>query len=102
MSELHKLLDNVADEGAFLAFVKALERDRRDAVKREADHPSLPYGPDARAWESTTIEDFLESACAWAEDSDFGRRIADPAYALTDVSARKRFATFSYCGKVYE
>ncbi len=101
MSQLTELLDGVTDEVSFLAFVKALEQDRRTAARLEAANPSNPYASDAGGWECTTIEDYLESARAWAVDSDFGRKLA-PDHALHDVSPWKRFATFLYCGKIYE
>ena len=76
------LLEHVTDEASFLTFVKTLERDARE--NREE-------------WENATIADFLESAAAWAEDSDFG--------ASQDLSRHnpwQRFAVFLYCGKIYE
>jgi hypothetical protein len=63
----------------------------------EANAPSSPNGPTARGWENVTIESFLEAACAWAEDTNFGA-----AQALSDASPWKKFAVFLYCGKIYE
>ena len=96
-TSLNDLLDQVDSEKAFLAFVAALVRDRVNAVQAEKERPSSPYGPDAGGWENTSIESFLESASAWAEDTDFGltqgRRTDNPW---------KRFARFLYAGKFYE
>ena len=68
--ELHELLDAVQDQRSFLEFVKALIADREDEVAKERLSPSSPYGPGANGWENGTIEDFLEAATGWAEDSE--------------------------------
>src|SRR5262245_28381668 len=90
-------LDAVVDEKTFLAFVRALERERRESVKLEAVSPSAPYGPDAGGWENITIEDFLGAAVAWAESTDMGTK-----QGLSPDNPWKRFAAFLYCGKIYE
>jgi len=82
MTQLHKQLEAVDDEATFLAFVQALAVDRRN---------------DAEHWENGTIEDFLEAANAWAEASDFGA-----SQGLSAASPWRKFATFLYCGKIYE
>ena len=80
--QLHDRLDAVEDETTFLEFVGALTADR------------LSNG---QSWENGTIEDFLEAASSWAEDSEFGLR-----QGLSSASPWKRFAAFLYCGKIYE
>ncbi len=80
--ELHELLETVNSQGTFLAFVAALADDRRR---------------NAAAWESDSIEEFLEAALAWAEDSAMGA-----SQGLADASPWKRAAVFLYCGKMYE
>jgi hypothetical protein len=96
-TSLHNLLDQVDSERTFLAFVAVLVQDRVNAVQAEKNESSSTYGPNAGGWENTTIEDFLESASAWAEDTDFGltqgRRTDNPW---------KQFARFLYAGKFYE
>jgi hypothetical protein len=84
MTQLHAQLETVNDEATFLAFAQALAIDRRS---------------DAEHWESGSIEDFLESACAcaWAEDSGFGSK-----QGLSAASPWRKLATFLYCGKIYE
>jgi len=94
---LDKLLDLVTDEQSFLAFARALEQDRRAVVKAEAKNASSPYGPDAGGWENISIEDFLESAIAWADDTQFGKNQGQSA-----ANPWKKFAIFLYCGKGYE
>jgi hypothetical protein len=80
--QLHEQLETVTDEATFLAFVHALVVDRRG---------------DAEHWENESVEDFLEAASAWAEASEFGSR-----QGLSTASPWKKFATFLYCGKIYE
>jgi hypothetical protein len=77
--EPHELLNAVLDQHSFLVFVKALTPDRLDEVEKGRVSPSSPYGPGANGWENHTIGDFLESATAWAEDSNFGQdqRLSD-------------------------
>lgn len=83
----------VHDEKSFLVFVSALVDDRRLATAADR----TPYDS-PRGWENDTIGAFLESALAWAQDSDFGRR-----EGLTDeVNPWQRMAIFLYCGKIYE
>ena len=56
---------------------------------------SLPdqSGRTARGWVNTSLEDFLESAIAWAEDTNFGKIEGNPW---------QEFAVFLHCGKTYE
>ncbi|APR86320.1 Hypothetical protein A7982_11669 [Minicystis rosea] len=91
--DLFDLLDRVMDEATFLAFVEALIADRH------ADAAGAPdvAGRGPHGWENHSIEAFLSAALAWARDSDFGQR-----QDLAEASPWKRFATFLYCGKIYE
>jgi len=82
MTQLHEQLEKVTDEATFLAFVQALIADRRG---------------DAEHCENGSIEDFLEAANAWAEDSAFGSQ-----QGLSLTSPWRKFATFLYSGKIYE
>jgi len=96
MADLDKLLDNVKDRESFLVFVKALVADREEAVKLEKENPCSPYEPDAKGWENTSIEHYLESAVAWTEgwiDRD-GEIPEEPSW--------NSFARFLYAGKYYE
>ncbi|MCU7646973.1 DUF7660 family protein [Pseudomonas piscis] len=79
--DLDQALQQVVDERSFLAFVQALSADRRQATD----------------WQNDSIEDFLDSAHAWAEASAMGA-----SQGLADASPWKRFAVFLYCGKIYE
>jgi len=103
--ELDDLLDCVCDQHSFLEFAKALIADREDEVAKEREKPSSPYGPGANGWENSTIEDFLEAAVAWAEDSEFGQMQWTPegmAKGLQEDNPWRRFANFLYAGKFYE
>ena len=94
---LHDLLAGVNSERSLLDFIAALGRDRRDAIAIEKQKPSSPYGADAGGWQNTSIEAFLDAAAAWAESTNFG-----VTQGLQPDNPWKRFATFLYCGKVYE
>src|SRR5262245_2911582 len=95
--EAHQILELVEGPESFLEFVRALVADRTASVATESVSPSSPYGPEANGWENTTIERFLGAAVAWAEDSRFGE-----SQGLQGENAWRVFATFLYCGKIYE
>jgi hypothetical protein len=92
MTDLVALLDQVVDRQSFLVFVKALTADRANEVAKERDNPSSPWGPGANGWENGTIESYLDAAVAWAVDSQ----------RLPEEPSWQAFATFLYCGKIYE
>jgi hypothetical protein len=93
----HELLETVADEASFLKFVAALRQDRETEVAAQKTTNVDPFGRGPTGWENHTIEDFLEAASSWAEDSDFGK-----SQGLTDENLWKKFAVFLYCGRIYE
>lgn len=92
--KLQGLLENVCDERSFLIFLQALRHDRMEEVQKEKLNPSSPYGAGAKGWANTTIEGFLESAIAWAEDSKNGHS--------TESNPWKRCAEILHMGKHYE
>jgi predicted Ser/Thr protein kinase len=94
--QLTEKLEAVVDRESFLVFVKALIADREDEVKKEKVNPSSPWGASANGWENGTIERYLDAAVAWAEDSR-GQPLGLPI-----EPSWKAFATFLYCGKIYE
>ena len=94
--DLINLLEKVKDQDTFLAFAKALQTDREDEVQKEKKNPSGTYSSGANGWENSSIDGFLESAIAWAEDSNFGNKIEGID------SLWKKFALFLYAGKTYE
>ncbi|MEX2474256.1 hypothetical protein [Marinobacter sp.] len=93
MKELHEIIDEVKDEQSFLVFAKALMKDREAHEGKPVDGVGF-----AGDWANNDISGFLESAIAWAEDSEFGVR------QDTELQSNKwkQFAVFLYCGKVYE
>jgi hypothetical protein len=92
MTDLIALLDQVANRESFLDFVKALAADRAGEVAKERENPSNPWSSGANGWQNGTIETFLDAAIAWAVDSQ----------RLPDEPSWRAFATFLYCGKIYE
>jgi len=77
MDTVDDLFDKVQNKKSFFAFVKALEKD---------------FVNNQQEWENITIDQFLESSTAWAEDSDFDLK----------ENTWKQFAGFLYSGKFYE
>lgn len=95
--ELHEQLKLVKDEESLLAFVRELQLDRIVSIEQERKSKSSPYGPDARGWENTSIESFLEGALSWADATNFGA-----TQGLLPSNPWRKFAVFLYCGKIYE
>jgi hypothetical protein len=76
-TELLHLLEAVNDEENFLAFAKALQADKEDEDRKAKAHPANSFRHGWNGWQTSGIADFLESAIAWAEDSEFGTRLDD-------------------------
>ena len=91
------LLENVVDRESFLAFVRALIADRRHDVRQRTERPIDAAGPGPNGWENDTIEDYLESAVACAEDS-----AGKPVHGPPQSPSWREFAEFLYGGKIYE
>ena len=88
--EIHELLSEVSDEKSFLEFVSVLV----DDCERESKQISAI---DPEGWNGLSAEGFLEAALAWAKDTEIGA-----TQGLEDASPWRKFATFLYCGKIYE
>jgi hypothetical protein len=95
--DLAKSLESVIDLPSFLVFVRLLAEDKAEAVRKEASHPSHFAEVDAGGWENTSIDGFLQAAASWAQDTEMGL-----SQGLSPDNPWKRFATFLYCGKIYE
>jgi hypothetical protein len=93
VSELLSKLEAVRDRESFLDFVQALIEDRLEKAKNER---SYPYGGQHDGWDNSKIEDYLEAALAWGRDS---RGLPN---GLPAEPSWHGFATFLYCGKIYE
>lgn len=91
--ELYDLLEKVTDEESFFEFAKALQADKEDESRKEKVNPSNPYSHGWNGWQNSTIDEFLESAIAYTEDSEPWKRESNPW---------KKFAEFLYGGKIYE
>lgn len=88
--ELSEFLKNVDDRESFVLFVKALIKDRENARMIEDDTPEEYKFGYALNWQNASVENFLDGAVSWLEDSD-----------RNDISW-KLMAEFLYCGKIYE
>jgi len=97
MSDAGDLLDEVVDRESFLRFVRALIADRRAAGSDVEGHSGEPRHDEYSDWQSDTIDDFLEAASRWADDTDMGQTQGLPA-----EPSWRTFAVFLYCGKIYE
>ena len=95
--DLFELSDNVKDEKSFIEFLVALREDREAEVEKEKANPSSPYDSGILGWENITIEDFLESAVAWAEVT----KENSENYTIPD-NPWKRIAHILHAGKTYE
>ncbi len=93
MKELLEFLEEVENEESFLKFAKALVIDRQKHENKKMDNSGF-----SGDWANNRISDFFKSAIAWAEDANFGLS-QDPKLAQNKW---KQFATFLYCGKIYE
>lgn len=90
-------LEQVVDLRSFLVFVGALIDDRVADVAKRRDQPVDPFGRGPNGWETDTIEDFLDAALRWAEDSDMGQK-----QGLPETPSWRALAVFLYCSKIYE
>lgn len=82
MNNPYDLLDKVKDEKSFIEFAQLL---------------LLDHNNNQANWGNCTLEQFLDAAIAWAEATDMGA-----SQGMDSASPWKRFATFLYCGKIYE
>ncbi|MBA8885946.1 hypothetical protein FHW12_000137 [Dokdonella fugitiva] len=85
-------LDSVSDASSFVRFVEALVADRR-----LADSLAPTVDGFAGEWANQSIADFLEAACAWANDSAFGEQ-----QSLQRENPWRQFAVFLWAGRIYE
>jgi hypothetical protein len=95
--DLFSLSKKVHDEETFIEFLRELMVDRENEVKLEKENLSSPYDAGALGWQNTSIEDFLESAIAWADDSDL-----DNEFYTKPKNPWARAAQIIHAGKTYE
>lgn len=89
---LDELLDKVVSKETFLAFVKALKKDKIDEDEKHKTNPPSTYSSGANGWENNSIPQFLASVEAFGEDS----------HHITEEPNWKNFALLLYAGKFYE
>ncbi|MEI1280610.1 hypothetical protein V6Z05_19925 [Leptospira venezuelensis] len=94
--ELHNLLETVHDEDSFLNFAKALLKEINEDLEFEKRTPKNSFDSTHNGWENITLGAYFDSAIAWADASDFGK-----SQGISD-NLWNKFATFLYCGKIYE
>jgi hypothetical protein len=90
-------LDEVVDLRTFLAFVGALIHDRVADVAKQRLQSVDPFGRGPNGWETDSIEDFLDTALRWVQDTDMGQ-----TQGLPEGPSWRAFAVFLYRGKIYE
>lgn len=95
--DLYDLSDAVHDEESFIVFLSALMKDRENEVQVEKANLSSAFDSDGPGWQNTTIESFLESAIAWAEDSKDRK-----AHYENPGKPWLRVAKVLHAGKTYE
>lgn len=96
-ADLFAICDSVHDEESFLEFLRVLMADREREIEIEKKSPSSPYGAGALGWQNWSIEDFLESAIAWAETTSKSTELrANPENPWS------RAAQILLAGKIYE
>lgn len=83
-------LEKVNNRESFILFVKELIKDRESARKIESNAPEKNNYSSVSDWENPNVENFLDGAVSWLEDSE-----------RNDISW-KLMAEFLYCGKIYE
>lgn len=96
MIDLDALLEQVADENGFIAFVEALANDFARERELEAASPSGLYGPGQLGWENGTVDAMLGAAAAW------GHIKLLTGASLAEDNPWKRCAHILYAGKFYE
>ncbi len=93
--DIFEILEGVNDEKSFILFSKTLLSERLEDIVLEKENPSNPYSSSHLGWQNTTIENFLESSIAWAEDSSFGKIHGND-------NLWNKLAQFLLAGKIYE
>ena len=88
------LLDDVIDRDSFVAFVKALAKEREEAEKLEREDPVRYQLGGAKNWQNGNISSFLYAALDYFNEKEFHRPEESPSW--------KMLAEFLYFGKIIE
>ena len=94
--DLHDSLERIYDLDSFLEFVALLVADREEDSRAQAHDRIARFGAGPNGWQNHSIEDFLDAALRWTEDTR-GREMG-----LPDQASWQALATFLYVGKIYE
>ncbi len=90
--DLHNAVTEVVNFQTLLEFMRLMQIDWENAVSKEKEMPSNPYGP-MQDWENINIGTFIESAAAWAADTN-----ADTKYE----NKYRMIAQMLLAGKFYD
>ena len=89
-----ELLDKVADQDSFIAFVRALAEERETAEQLERDEPVRFQLGGACGWQNGSISSFLYGGLAYFDPKPFHEPESNPSW--------KMMAEFLYYGKIWE
>jgi hypothetical protein len=89
-----ELLDRVHDRDSFVAFVRALAKEREEAEEIERANPQTYMVDGAYNWKNAHIASFLYAALDYFRDKPFSKPESEPSWRM--------FADFLYCGKIIE
>lgn len=93
--DLFDLEEQVHDEKTFVDFLEVLMLDRLRSVELAEENPSLHALE--LGWENESIEDFLESAIAWARAPGWAEPESERAPNPWRLAAK-----IMHAGKIYE
>jgi hypothetical protein len=89
-----ELLDEVRDRGSFIAFVRALAKERQEAEEIERASPDRLTLDGAHGWKNPDIASFLYAALDYFTEKPFFKPENEPSWRM--------FAEFLYRGKILE
>jgi len=89
-----QLLDDVHDRDTFIAFVRALARERETAEQVERREPARYCIDGADGWKNADIASYLYACLDYFNEKPFHKADAEPNWRM--------FAEFLYFGKIIE
>lgn len=94
MSSPEDLLAAVIDRDSFVAFVKALAKEREESEKLEREDPGRYQLGGAKNWQNGNISSFLYTALEYFNAKEFHRPEENPSWTM--------LAEFLYFGKIID